>query len=94
MGDDYDESVDIWTIGVILFEMLFKANPFKITCQKELVHIIDSPIVFDDKISISDSAKEVIKGCLCKKASERPNIRELMLFDYLLQGQANDEFKK
>jgi serine/threonine protein kinase len=71
--------VDIWTIGVILYEMLYRDNPFRITCQEELANILNSSIAFDDS-PVSDSAKEVIRACLNKKAAERPNIRELMLF--------------
>lgn len=33
VGDEYDESIDIWALGVILYEMLFKSNPFRITCK-------------------------------------------------------------
>lgn len=89
VGDEYDESVDIWTLGVILYEMLFRSNPFRITCQEELANILNSPIAFDDS-SVSDSAKEVIMACLSKKAADRPNIRELMLFEFVLRGHAAD----
>ena len=71
--------MDIWTIGVILYEMLYRSNPFRITCQQELANILSSEIAFDDT-QVSDSAKEVIRACLNKKAVDRPNIRELMLF--------------
>lgn len=33
LGDEYDESIDIWTIGMILYEMLYKENPFGITSR-------------------------------------------------------------
>jgi serine/threonine protein kinase len=57
IGDEYDESVDIWTIGIILYEMLYRCNPFKITCQEELINILNSPIIFDESVYVSDSAK-------------------------------------
>lgn len=34
VGDEYDESVDIWTIGIILYFMFYKRNPFNITCRE------------------------------------------------------------
>jgi serine/threonine protein kinase len=85
--------VDIWTLGVILYEMLFRSNPFRITCQEELTNILNSPVAFED-CTVSDSAKEVIMACLNKKAADRPNIRELMLFEFVLRGHAADEFKR
>ena len=66
--------------------MLFRNNPFRITCQEELPSILNSPV--------SDAAKEAIRACLSKKAADRPNIRELMLFEFVLQGHAANEFKR
>jgi serine/threonine protein kinase len=47
IGDEYDESVDIWTIGVILYEIYNRSNPFRITCKDELINILNQPIYFD-----------------------------------------------
>ena len=29
-GSSYNKSVDIWSIGIILYELLFGANPFNL----------------------------------------------------------------
>jgi hypothetical protein len=54
--------------------MLYRNNPFRITCQEELANILNSPITFDDT-AVSEPAKDVIRACLSKKAADRPNIR-------------------
>ena len=92
LGDEYDESVDIWALGVILYEMLSKENPFRITCQEQLGRILDSPVSFG--AGIGGAARELIEGCLAKRAHQRPNIRELMLHEFVLRGVAAEELKR
>jgi serine/threonine protein kinase len=60
IGDDYDESVDIWTIGVILYEVIYRSNPFRITCKEELINILNEPIHFDPRTDISPPARDFI----------------------------------
>jgi serine/threonine protein kinase len=36
----YDESVDIWAIGVITYELLTEESPFKITQLRDLSKIV------------------------------------------------------
>lgn len=79
MGDEYDESVDIWTIGAILYEIIYKTNPFRITCKEELVNILNERVLFDEKVQVSEAVKDFIQICLRKRAAERANIRELLL---------------
>lgn len=94
IGDDYDESVDIWTIGVILYEVIYRANPFRITCKEQLVNILNEPIHFDPRIDISSPARDFIQLCLKKRAAERPNIRELLLHEFLLKAQVPEDPKR
>ena len=75
VGDSYDESVDIWTIGIILFEMIYKRSPFKIAHKEDLVNILNQPISFDENIISSDEVRDCIEKCLSKRAIDRPNIR-------------------
>lgn len=92
LGDEYDESVDIWALGVILYEMLSRENPFRITCQEQLGRILDAPVTFSE--GLSSAARELIEGCLSKRAHHRPNIRELMLHEFVLRGVAAEELKR
>lgn len=43
---------------------------------------------------LSSAARELIEGCLAKRAHQRPNIRELMLHEFVLRGVAAEELKR
>jgi len=53
MGDEYDDSVDIWAIGISLYEMFYKTNPFKVTNKDELINIANDPIENSGKVKLT-----------------------------------------
>lgn len=69
----YNESVDWWSVGVILFEMLVGYPPFfsddpSITCQK-IIHWRKTLIIPSDA-NLSPAATDLIK-CLINDADKR-----------------------
>ena len=43
-GDKYDESVDIWAVGVLTYELLVGKLPFRIRAGNELKKIVNNSI--------------------------------------------------
>ena len=70
LGTGYEKSADWWSLGVILFEMLFGYPPF---CAKNArqtqIKIVNwkHTLEFPDEPSVSAEAKDLISRLLCDK---------------------------
>ena len=42
----YDEKIDLWSIGILGYEMMTGSIPFRIKSEKDLMKIVDVDIVF------------------------------------------------
>lgn len=80
-GHSYE--VDIWSLGVCIFTMLYGINPFnandeKIICQK----IKMNDYKFPDDIKVDISAKKLISSLLNKDPSKRPSLDAIIEHDF------------
>lgn len=71
-GEAYSVNADVWSIGVILYEMLFGHCPFESSSIAALIVTIDETyLTFDPLISISGNARNLITKCLQKDTRKR-----------------------
>lgn len=94
-NQDYDTSSDIWSIGVILYELFCRKHPYRVANKKELLKIMESETLVIDYSKLPPHAPtEIIRECLRMKPGERITWSELFrktrLFykTYLLKFQS------
>ena len=76
---EISSKVDIWSLGVILYEMIYKKKPFGDNYSqdkliKERVMKNAKVVNFPEKPSISDDCKNFIKHCLAYNQEERYDV--------------------
>lgn len=71
-GDGHGSSVDWWTFGVFLYELLHGKTPFKGTGNREtLFNVVGQPLKFPEGSTISFAAKDLVRGLLAKDPQKR-----------------------
>ncbi|KAL8144503.1 hypothetical protein V2J09_017535 [Rumex salicifolius] len=71
-GDGHGSSVDWWTFGIFLYELLHGKTPFKGNGNRDtLFNVVSQSLKFPDGSSISFAAKDLIRGLLAKDPQKR-----------------------
>ncbi|CAD2218223.1 RAC serine/threonine-protein kinase [Angomonas deanei] len=72
MGKTYGREVDWWSLGVLMYEMLFGIPPFYDENQNAMYELIlTAPLTFDDEITVSDEAKDLLTRLLDRNPTTR-----------------------
>eukprot|EP00828_Plagiopyla_frontata_P015023 TRINITY_DN1954_c0_g1_i5.p1 TRINITY_DN1954_c0_g1~~TRINITY_DN1954_c0_g1_i5.p1 ORF type:complete len:573 (-),score=107.27 TRINITY_DN1954_c0_g1_i5:71-1789(-) len=71
-SESYTTKSDVWSMGVIYYEMLFGNTPWPARSQYELIqNIMKVPVRFQEGVNISKESKDFIKRCLQVEEKER-----------------------
>lgn len=79
----YSEKVDVWTVGVLTYELLVGSPPFESTDTKVTYSRI-SAVIYKMPQYISTVAASFIRSILRRNPDERPSLDEIMKMDFPL----------
>lgn len=80
-GRDYNEKVDIWSAGVILYIMLAGMPPFYGDSTEEIFEaVLRANLRFPTRTfrSVSPAAKDLLRRMLCKDVSKRLSAEQVL----------------
>lgn len=93
LGATQNNKVDIWCLGVLLYELLHKRTPFDSRSDNQL--LVDQNkqrIRFDD--TVSKEIRELISGCLKVDPKERMTAEEILRSSVFSNKKNDDKEKK
>lgn len=88
-GREYDEKVDVWSAGVILYIMLGGAPPFYgETVEETFDAVLRGNLRFPSRVfrSVSPQAKDLIRKMLCKDVSRRFSADDVLRHPWVTGG--------
>uniref|UniRef100_A0A1B6CN50 Aurora kinase n=1 Tax=Clastoptera arizonana TaxID=38151 RepID=A0A1B6CN50_9HEMI len=87
-GLPHDESVDIWSLGVLCFELITGKPPFEASTYDETYYRIQRAIYTFPEY-VSSLAKDLIKKLLVVEPSKRLSPAEIMVHEWILLHKKN-----
>ena len=89
----HDSKVDVWAIGIICYAMLMGTPPFQSKTQQEIyskLKNLDYEWKVDSKNYIPQDAKDFVAACLNLVATDRPEMDDLVEYDFFKTGVIAD----
>ncbi|KOG98964.1 putative serine/threonine protein kinase SKM1 [Saccharomyces eubayanus] len=92
----YGEKVDVWSLGIMLIEMIDGEPPYLNEDPLKALYLIannGSPVLRRAEL-VSKKTRQFLDACLQVNVELRASVRELLMFDFLLLACGPKEFKQ
>jgi serine/threonine-protein kinase ULK/ATG1 len=82
-GETYNRKADIWSLGVVLFQMIFGKCPFESKSIAKLIKLLDEEeLIFPESPKISTTIRDLLKRMLVKDHTARIDWPDI--FEYVI----------
>ena len=91
-SEKYDYSVDVWSLGILLYELLMGHSPFKSKKEKNtMINIKSHDLVFDKDKKLSHNCVKLIKGLLDINPLTRLKLKDIFEHPFILTNSKLDQ---
>ncbi|KAF5294715.1 hypothetical protein FQA39_LY00199 [Lamprigera yunnana] len=82
---EFDARVDLWSVGMIMYECLFGRSPFISLNLKQIIEVMHkkAPIELPSNVGITAACKNLLEGLLKYQPEERITFNEFFTHDFL-----------
>jgi serine/threonine protein kinase len=90
-GQIYSNKADIWSIGVVLYEMLYGECPFESSSIPKLIEVLkDTELEFSSDVQVTSETRRLLKRILTKDPQRRIVWMELFQININSEGRFDE----